>query len=191
MIPRPANLEEPDFSDPNLTLTTWWGRKTGHHGMPGDEFREKYFRGAFDYRRNDHRYMKFMFSDHDISNDKTWVPDVVVGQGGFGMAGLWRAKNDEGATVDEVVIKQLTLRKTGEDHTTQMFSKIKREANVNREAQRQARDEAATANHQIIHLRNYKYNRKSGTCRFYSIYAPHCTLDDLLGKSPPSSCSLL
>ena len=192
MIPRPAKLEEPDFSQPHLTRTTLWGRKTGHHGMPGDEFREKYFRGTFDSTRDDNRYTTFLFSDHDISDDHTWVPDVLVGHGGFGMAGLWRAKNDEGATVDEVVIKQVTTWKTNEDDTSEMFNKIKREAIVNRDAQRQARvllqarmdagEEAATADHQIIHLRNYKYNRRIKTCRFYSIYAPYYTLDELLAR---------
>lgn len=53
MIPRPANLEEPDFSLPNLTLTTLWDRKTGNHDVPSDEFREKYFRGVFDLSRDD------------------------------------------------------------------------------------------------------------------------------------------
>lgn len=192
MIPRPANLEEPDFSLPNLILTTLWDRKTGHHDMFSDEFREKYFRGVFDFERDDNLHAKFLFSDHDISDDHTWVPDVVVGQGGFGVAGLWRAKNNEGASVDEVVIKQVTGWKSNKDDTSEFFNKIKREAIVNRDAQRQAKvllqakkdagKEATTADHQIIHLRNYKYNRYIKTCRFYSIYAPHYTLDDLLAR---------
>ena len=192
MIPRPANLEEPDFSLPNLTLTTLWDRKTGHHDISSDEFREKYFRGVFDYERDDNLEAKFLFSDHDISDDRTWVPDVVVGRGGFGVAGLWRSKNNEGATVDEVVIKQVTRWKINNDDFSEFFSKIKREAVVNRDAQRQARvllqakkdagEEGTAADHQIIHLRNYKYNRHIKTCRFYSIYAPHYTLEDLLAR---------
>ncbi len=120
------------------------------------------------------------------------MPDLVVGEGSFGIAGLWKAKNREGTTIDEVVVKQVTQWKSNNDDTGEISYKVKREASINRDAQGQARvllqakkhagEEAATADHGIIHLRNYKYNRRSKTCRFYSIYAPHYTLDDLLAR---------
>ena len=188
MIPRPAQLEEPDFDFSNVSLTSVWNAITGQHGMSDTLLAKSFFKGAFGANGGE----VLLFSDHDISNDgQTWVPHHIVGQGGFGIAGLWQKINSSGNVIDETVIKQLHQYTSQNQKLREMQYKVRTEASVNRDAQRQAEDllqaedqqnTTASPEHSILHIRNYKYNRRCNTCRFYSIYAPHSTLEDLLRR---------
>ena len=181
MAPRPPRPGEPDFGVPDLSINTFWDRKTGLHGFSESEFITAFFGGTILADHTD-----FLFSEHDISNQgSAWIPQQVLGKGGFGVAGVWAKKNDDGETVDETVIKQVT-----ELHDYQQICyKVAREASVNRDAQRQAHalhaankdaNTSPSRDHSIMHIRNYKFNQLSQYCRFYSIYAPHYTLLDLI-----------
>ena len=183
MAPRPDVLEEPHFQLPNLGLTTQWQKKIGLGDLDPRDFSTRFFRG--DYKEGD---LDFLFSTHDISVDGPWVPQKVIGSGSFGTAGLWKKSNLEGDTIDEIVIKELKQFDNGGGR--EVDYKIKREASINRDAQRQARalltaggnktDSLHLKEHSILHLRDYKYNRSCETSRFYSIYAPHRDLADLI-----------
>ena len=112
-----------------------------------------------------------------------WIPHEVLGQGTFGVAGVWKKHAKNGVVVDETVIKQ-ELRY---DRTREIWPTVRNETSINRDAQRNADElydpeDAKGGRHSTLHIRQYRYNQLSETCRYYSISAPHYTVLDLISR---------
>lgn len=64
---------------------------------------------ASDYAKWDIAPAEFIRSDSGLGNG--WVGKRPLGAGGFGMAGLWEKLDGNGAVVEQMVIKQMGVRK--------------------------------------------------------------------------------
>jgi serine/threonine protein kinase len=176
MPPRPDILEEPDFSEASLTLSSLWHRASGFHSWTATEIAHALLGDKLQPGQQ-----HFLFSDHDISDPADeWRPESILGQGGFGTAGLWKRRDAQQVVVDEMVIKQEEELL----HYKECAYNVTSEASIQRDAQRQMQalqqDPHPTGNHPILHLRNYEFNLPADKPRYYLLYAPNGTLEDLL-----------
>lgn len=109
----------------------------------------------------------FLYSDTDLDDDINWKPIRPLGQGGFGIVGLWQKFNRHGDVKDSLAIKQ---QKYNQDPRTQAkftygAHGLAREATLMSQLN-------VLQKENIIKLRGFKNNGPEELWRFYFEFAP-------------------
>ena len=137
----------------------------------------KFMKDSLQGRFIDHSYrrppwtflLKNPHIDDDDENEGTWSARRNLGEGGFGTVGLWEKTTNTGYVVDEMAVKEVHHA----EWTLDGRPGLAREATVTRDINVQ--DQNGTTNF----LRAFKHNPPTSYSRYYMIFSPHGTLEDL------------
>ena len=137
----------------------------------------KFLKYSLQGRFIDHNYRRapwtFLLKNPHIDDDNevegSWSARRNLGEGGFGTVALWEKTTNAGEVADEMAVKEVHRAEWGIEGRPGLA----REASINRDINTQ--DLNGTTNF----LRAFKHNPPTSYSRYYMIFSPHGTLDDL------------
>lgn len=121
------------------------------------------------------------FLDSSPGNDQmdnSWRPVRALGQGGFGIVGLWQKTGVGGEIQDEVAIKEIERPPQGDYHLDR-DPRLAREAVIMHQLNIAEQRRVHAPKH-ILRLRSFKHFPSARRWRFFLEYAPHGDLHKLL-----------
>ena len=171
-IPRPQDLKSPDFKR-DTYITRGVNFNQSYAAIDLAKFLKDSLQGRFiddTYRRPPWTFLlKNPHIDDDDEAEGSWSARRMLGEGGFGTVGLWEKTTTAGYVVDEMAVKEVHCAEWGIDGRPG----LSREASINRDINVQ--DQTGTTNF----LRAFKHNPPTSYSRYYMIFSPHGTLEDL------------
>ncbi|KAL8924289.1 MAG: hypothetical protein Q9208_004070 [Pyrenodesmia sp. 3 TL-2023] len=131
-----------------------------------------------DITRYGNRLAKFIrspiYSDKDDNDTAAWRGVRPLGRGGFGMAGLWEKLDENGALIDQLVVKQI-----GTGPGRPFFAGQPMEVSVMEEIAKYTKD-TGTENTGTVALRKYKRFPRREVHRLYLEFCPYGDLYKLI-----------
>jgi serine/threonine protein kinase len=135
---------------------------------------DPFFFKAFSHWKPEQAY--FLLSTTDIDDDEgdhLWEPVRPLGQGGFGIVGLWEKRDEQRRLVDSMAIKQQRyMRGPVQELMTDSKTGLSKEAFIMYQLNQ-------AGNENIILLRSFKDNDIERLWRFYLEYSPGGDLEQL------------
>lgn len=182
-IPRPDELEPPVFEGQNWVKNSRTDADFHKRRLSVPEFRRIGFERVYagDQAAPQKQPWEFLWRppgiEHHENDEFEWNPIRFLGQGTFGMVGLWR-RIQNGAVVDEMAIKEAD--RPEEEYRDEVPSGpgvsnegLPAEAALNNDLNRQPSSE------HICFLRSFKYYPDSGDHGKYRFFFNYCPYDSL------------
>lgn len=113
------------------------------------------------------RVVTFLFGHTDLDDDLDWRPVRPLGEGGYGIVGLWQKFDKNDTVIDSMAIKQQKYRSTPE---SQAYFTVGDEGLAMEATLMVQLNETEDRN--IIRLRGFKNNSFNKLWRFYFEFAP-------------------
>jgi serine/threonine protein kinase len=111
--------------------------------------------------------------------DETWQPVRALGNGGFGMVGLWEKRNCQGVLEDSVAIKET---ERSPDYQLKRNPSVAKEAVIMRQLYDAEQRHGWGKQNNILRLRSFKFFPSSRKWRFYLEFAEYEDLYKLLSS---------
>ena len=121
--------------------------------------------------------MEFLNSDVDLDDVDGWRPVRPLGEGGYGLVGLWQKFDDNNTVVDSIAIKQQKYYREAQHHQNMSlgFNGLSREAALMHQVN-------FGSNRNVIRLRGFRNNKPERLWRYYFEFAPWDDLRILKNK---------
>lgn len=185
--------DEPDFNNfivrqtaENLSLRKPRTRPSDRGDFNKRWYEERLERAAFGKSKDiaqDNFMRRYPLFRDDPAEDAEWGPVRIVGEGGYGLVGLWEKRDKNNRTEDQIVIKQQSASEDAEytyDLNAEYYPHLLQEAVIHRDLNQKAPGI-------FPKLRAYKYLKKpdkkprSGPVvpSAYRMYLENCPYGDL------------